>query len=299
MMRRSQEICMSVLLRSFSALAVCAGLQAALPPLIDRDLFFGEVQISGAQISPDGKYISFLKPYKGTRNIWLKKAGEPFSAAKPMTNETKRPIRAYFWSRDARFLLYAQDQAGDENFNIFAVDPNAAPAAGAEVPQARNITDAKGARAFIYALPKNDPDTIYAGLNDRDKAWPDLYKLKISSGARTLLRKNTERIAGWTFDNKGTLRLATRTTDKGDTEVLRVDADKFTAIYSCDVFETCDPMRFDSTNSKAYVITNKGQNVHLAELGLIDPVTGTVTPVESDPLKRVDVGDAIFSELSD
>jgi dipeptidyl aminopeptidase/acylaminoacyl peptidase len=290
---------MSVLLRSFSALALCAGLEAALPPLIDRDLFFGEVQISGAQISPDGKYISFLKPYKGTRNVWVKKAGEPFSAAKPMTNETKRPIRAYFWSRDARFLLYVQDQAGDENFNIFALDPNAAPAAGAEVPQARNITDAKGARAFIYALPKSDPDTIYAGLNDRDKAWPDLYKLRISTGERTLLRKNTERIASWTFDNKGALRLATRTTDKGDTEVLRVDADKFTAIYSCDVFETCDPMRFDSTNTKAYVITNKGQNVDLAELGLIDPATGTVTPVESDPLKRVDIGDAIFSELSD
>src|SRR5260370_6262123 len=167
MMRRSHEICMSVLLRSFSALALCAGVQAALPPLIDRDLFFGEVQISGVQISPDGKYISFLKPYKGRRNVWVKKAGEPFSAAKPMTNETKRPIRAYFWSRDARFLLYVQDQAGDENFNIFALDPNAAPAAGAEVPQARNITDAKGAPAFIYALPKSDSDTIYSRLNDR------------------------------------------------------------------------------------------------------------------------------------
>ena len=162
---------MSVLLRPLIALALASSVEAALPPLINRDLFFGEVQISGAQISPDGKYISFLKPYKGTRNIWVKKAAEPFAAAKPMTSETKRPIRAYFWSRDARFLLYAQDQGGDENFNIYAVDPNAAPAAATEVPKARNITDAKGARAFIYALPKNDPDTIYAGLNDRDKAW--------------------------------------------------------------------------------------------------------------------------------
>lgn len=290
---------MSALLRPFLALALATSIEAALPPLIDRDLFFGEVQISGAQVSPDGKYISFLKPYKGTRNIWVKKAAEPFSAAKPMTSETKRPIRAYFWSRDAHFLLYAQDQGGDENFNIYAVDPNAAPAVGAEVPKARNITDAKGARAFIYALPKTEPDTIYAGLNDRDKAWPDLYKLKISTGERTLLRKNTERIADWTFDNKGTLRLATRTTDKGDTEVLRVDADKFTPIYSCDVFETCAPVRFDATNSKVYVITNKGAKINLTELGVIDPASGAVTTVESDPLKRVDLQDAIFSEVSD
>ena len=47
--------------------------RAQQPPLIDRDLFFGEVQIAGAQISPDGQLVSFLKPYKGTRNIWVKK----------------------------------------------------------------------------------------------------------------------------------------------------------------------------------------------------------------------------------
>ena len=33
-----------------------------LPPLIDRELFFGNPEIAGAAISPDGKYIAFLKP---------------------------------------------------------------------------------------------------------------------------------------------------------------------------------------------------------------------------------------------
>jgi hypothetical protein len=37
-----------------------------LPPLIDRDLFFGDPEIAGAQISPDGKFIAFIKPFKGT-----------------------------------------------------------------------------------------------------------------------------------------------------------------------------------------------------------------------------------------
>src|SRR5713101_3888671 len=43
-----------------------------LPPIIDRDLFFGDPEIAGAQISPDGRFIAFLKPFKGTRNIWVK-----------------------------------------------------------------------------------------------------------------------------------------------------------------------------------------------------------------------------------
>ena len=196
-----RRIC-SALLCSALVLSICSTLQAALPPLIDRDAFFGEIKITAAQVSPDGKYVSFLKPYKGTRNIWVKKAGEPFSAAKPMSAETKRPVPVYFWSRDSRYLFYAQDQAGDENYNVFAIDPTAAPAAGSEVPPVRNITDAKGARAAIYSLPKGDPNTMYIGLNDRDKAWHDLYKLDIASGKRTLLRKNTDRVAQWVFDNK-------------------------------------------------------------------------------------------------
>ncbi|MGH9619071.1 MAG: TolB family protein, partial [Bryobacteraceae bacterium] len=174
--------------------------EAALPPLIDRDLFFGEIQIGGAQISPDGAYISFLRPHAGARNVWVKKSGEPFSAAKPVTADP-RPIPNYFWSRDSRFLLYVQDENGDENYNIYAVDPAGEPDPCKQVPPARNLTKAKGARAFIYSLPRNQPDMIYAGLNDRDPAWPDLYRVQISTGARTPLRQNTERIAEWSFDN--------------------------------------------------------------------------------------------------
>src|SRR3979409_431045 len=104
---------------SFSLLAIPV---LAQPPLIDRQLFFGDPEISGSQISPDGKFIAFLKPYQATRNIWVKRASEPFSAAHLITADTKRPILAYFWSRDSKYVLFAQDKAGDENYNVYAVD---------------------------------------------------------------------------------------------------------------------------------------------------------------------------------
>ena len=63
-----------------------------LPPLIDRELLFGNPEIAGAQLSPDGKYIAFLKPWKETRNIWVKGTHEPFAAARLLTTETTRPI---------------------------------------------------------------------------------------------------------------------------------------------------------------------------------------------------------------
>src|SRR5205085_2993855 len=66
-------------------------------PLIDRELFFGDPEIVGAQISPDGKFIAFIKPFKGTRNVWVKRADEPFDKARPITADTTRPIPGYFW----------------------------------------------------------------------------------------------------------------------------------------------------------------------------------------------------------
>src|ERR1700730_5411381 len=269
------------------------------PPLIDRELFFGDPEISGAQISPDGRFIAFVKPFKGTRNIWVKRTEDPFDKANPITADTTRPIPAYFWSRDGKYILFVQDKAGDENYLVYAVNPSDSPAAGQDVPGARNLTDAKGVRAEIYGVPRTDPDTLYVGLNDRDKAWHDLYKVKISTGERTLVRQNTERIVGWTFDLKDQLRMATRVNDNGDTEVLRVDDKGFTKIYSCNVFENCGPVRYHKDGQRVYFETNKGAGVDLVKLELFDPATGKEELVESDPLNRVDLGDVGFSEVTD
>lgn len=281
-------------------LGICSAalMTAQSVPLIDRELFFEDPEISGAQISPDGKYVAFMKPWNKTRNVWVKRAEEPFGSAKLVTADTKRPIPGYFWSRDGKYILFAQDAAGDENFNVYAVDPSAKPPTGSEAPAARNLTDAKGARAMIYAVPKSDPDLVYVGLNDRDKAWHDLYKVKISTGERTLLRKNTDRVISWSFDNKDQLRLATRSAENGDTELLRVDADGLKKIYSCDWSESCAAIRFHKDNKKAYLITNKG-DLNLIQLTLLDPATGEQEFVESDTAKKVDLSGAMISEVTD
>jgi len=267
------------------------------PPLIDRDVIFGNPEIAAAQLSPDGKYIAFLKPWKDTRNVYVKAVDEPFSAAHLLTTETKRPVAGYFWTRDSKCILYAKDNDGDENFNVYAVDPSAKPAAGEDAPPSRDLTGLKGVRVAIFEVPKSDPDIVYIGLNDRDQAWHDLYRLKISTGEKTLIRKNTERITGWVFDLKGQLRMATRSAENGDTEMLRVDADGFTKVYSCSVFETCYALQFRPGDQRVYIVTNKGTN--LTSLVLFDPQTSKTEMVESDPLGKVDFGGALFSESND
>jgi len=270
-----------------------------LPPLLDRELFFDNPEISGGQLSPDGKFISFVKPYNGVMNIWVKTLEEPFASARPLTADKQRPVRSYFWSRDGKYILYVQDKGGDENFNIYAVNPAEQAPAGAEVPENRDLTNLKGVRVQIYSVPKTDPDAIYIGLNDRDPAWHDLYRMKLSTGERTLIRQNSgeDRITGWIFDWDDQLRLAMRANADGSNDILRVDDNGFTPIYTTNVFETAYPVAFDKNNQRVYLITNKGDDVDLTRLILLDPKTLKEEFVEADPRQRVDLGDVAFSDL--
>ena len=189
-----------------------------------------------------------------------------------------------------------QDAGGDENFNVYAIDPTLAADPKTGVPPTRALTDLKGVRTLIFAVPKSKPDILYIGLNDRDPRWHDLYEFALVNGRENAGRKNTEKIAGWEFDNDGNLRLADRTNQAGDTEILRVDPEGFKQIYNCIVMEGCRVAGFDAANKQVYLITNKG-SLDLTELDLLDPTTGATTKVESDPEKRVDLGRVQRSEV--
>ena len=79
-----------------------------------------------------------------------------------------------------------------------------------------------------------------------------------------------------------------------------MDAEGFTKIYSCNVFETCSPLRFHKDGKRVYMETNKGRRPRPDHAGAASiRETGKIDPVESDPLKRVDFGSAIFSEVTD
>jgi dipeptidyl aminopeptidase/acylaminoacyl peptidase len=276
--------------------AQAAAKAGQLPALIDRELLFGDPEISGAQLSPDGKFLSFIRPYNGTRNIWVKGLNEPFDKARPMTNDQARPVRAYFWSRDGKYLLYSQDKGGDENFNIYAVNPAETLPTGQAVPTARDLTGLKGVRVLIYNVPLTDPNTLFIGLNDRDKAWHDLYKLNLTTGEKTLVRQNTDRLSAWEFDWNDQLRVASRSNPDGSTEWLRVEGDKMTPFYKTSIDEQSNLFSFAKDNKRVYVLTNKGDSRNLSEIVLLDPTTGKEEPYQADPLKRVDVAGMAISE---
>ncbi|MEM8670464.1 MAG: S9 family peptidase [Planctomycetota bacterium] len=257
-------------------------------PLLDRELFFGNPQISGGQLSPDGKFITFMKPYKGILNVWVKEFAEPFDAARPLT-DSKRPLYGYTWTEDGKYILFVKDSGGDENMNLFAVDPAAKPAEGKETPESRNLTPLKEVTAQIMHASQNNPDLLWVGLNDRDKAWHDLYKLEISTGELTLVYQNEDRITGYEFDWDDNLRLLSRTDPAGNTMLLRKDGDDLVPIYETNVSENAGISGWDPENENLYLVTNKG-DLDLMTLYKMNPKTKEMELIESDPTGRVDFG---------
>ncbi len=293
-----------ILLLPILAFALSAQKKSAaaqgLPPLIDRELLFGNPEIAGAQLSPDGKFIAFLKPWKETRNIWVKKTSEPFASARLLTTESKRPVAGFFWTRDGKYVLYVKDNDGDENFNLYAVDPAAATPSGADAPPSRDLTGLKGVVVQIYSVPKSDPDTAYIGINDRDKAWHDLYKLKISTGredadpARTRRRSRpgcsiSRASCAWrrTWPITATRRFcewtptaSPRSTRAACSRIARRCA--FTRTASASTWRPTRATAPTWPNWCCWIVA-----------------TGKTETVEADPLKRVDFGNATFSDVTD
>lgn len=271
-------------------------MQELIPAIIDRAIFFDNPEITGAKISPNGEFMSFIKPLNGVRNIWVKRTNDSFDNAIPVTADTKRPIPGYFWSWDSQYIIFVQDKGGDENYHVYAVAP---AEANGGLPDARNLTPIDGIRAFIYSVPKKNPDLLYIGINDRDQSWHDLVMINISTGEMDRLFENSARITSWTFDLEGQLRLATRATPEAGTEILKVNGKELEVIFECPFGEFCDVIRFHPDGQRCYLVHNKGAEKDLTGLYLFNIETGAIELQELDPENQVDFGEAMFSGVTE
>ena len=270
------------------------GNPATQPPLIDRELFFADPEITGAQLSPDGQFLAFQKPLDGVINVWVKGIDEPMAAARPVTADSESPIPFYLWSADGQYILYAQDKGGNENFRIYAVEPETL---NEGTPNTRDLTPLENITVEVYGMPKQTPNQIIIGLNDRDPRFHDVYRLDLTTGERTLLIQNNDNIASWTTDLEGNVRLAYRQTIEGGNEILAVEDGILTPAYTCDIEETCLPVRFHPDGQQVYLQTNRDGD--LIQLELFNVETQQSQLVEVDPENEVDFGGAIFSQVTD
>jgi Tol biopolymer transport system component len=92
--------------------------------LIPRDVLFGNPEKTMPALSPDGTRIAYLAPHDDVLSIWVRTVGAEDDRV--VATDPARPIRNVFWSPGGERVLFMQDAGGDENFHLFAANPNAA-----------------------------------------------------------------------------------------------------------------------------------------------------------------------------
>lgn len=264
-----------------------------LPGIIPVSALFDNPEIAGAQISPDGEWLSYLKAYEGKLNVHVRRIGSDEEIQ--ITADTVRPVTGYFWSIDGSTILYVQDRGGNENFHVYA-----APVDGTQRPEARDLTPFESVRALIFAVPEETPDRILVGLNRRNPQVFDPHWLDLATGDLTLVTENPGRHSNYILDHEQRLRVATGQNMEGGTDIFaRPDeASEWEMVASYPPSENVSAIRFHEDDERLYITTDHG-DVDLSRLALMDLSTGEVETVESDPEGEVDFGAAVFSGVTD
>lgn len=195
----------------------------AKPVLIPRRALFGNPDRAGLEVSPDGKRVAFLSPVAGVLNVWVAPIDD-LAAAKPVTLDTGRGIRQYFWAYSGTEILYLQDKGGDENWKLYRVnlDNNAVT----DLTPFEEILDESGKpmmvpsgqklrpTARMFATSHRFPNEVIVGLNNRDPQWHDAYRLDLKTGHLTLMYRN-DGFSQFLFDDDFNLRMGAKMSMEG------------------------------------------------------------------------------------
>ena len=252
-------------------------------PLIPREVLFGNPDKASVRFSPDGNKIAYLAPVNGVLNVWVGPGGDP-KAAKPVTHDTYRGIRIYFWAYTNEHILYLQDKDGDENWRLYSVDLTTG--------QIADLTPFKGVQARVQAVSPEFPEEILASLNDRVPQLHDIYRINITTGEKTLIQKN-EGFEGFVTDDNYHVRLGLRMTPDGGREVLKPNSgdewELFMKIPMEDALTTW-PVGFDKSARILYMTDSRDRNT--AALNSVNMETGEQTLLAEDP--KADASDIII-----
>ncbi|MCY4321156.1 MAG: hypothetical protein OXC37_01945 [Bdellovibrionaceae bacterium] len=253
--------------------------------LIPLQDFFKKPNIAQVQISPNGKYLAYLKPYKKRLNIHVKKIGIE-NSEKRLTSQTSRDIYWFFWKEDDT-LIFMRDFGGDENIQIFRVS--------VEGKNEKSLTPFKGVKnELVDDLEYISKEEIIISSNKRDSKIFDAYRLNVRTGKIQLLAQNPGHFTGWIADHEGQLRVAT-STDGVNTGVYyrETEDQEFELILQTNFKNTFSPLMFDFKNKNLYVKSNLNRDKEAIQL--YNPKTKKVLKtIFSHP--KLDTGGIISSK---
>jgi dipeptidyl aminopeptidase/acylaminoacyl peptidase len=190
----------------------------SLPPLISREILFGNPERTSPRLSPDGKYLAYLAPDdKNVLQVWLKTVGQEDD--RTITADKKRGIRIFFWTYNTDELMYMQDSDGDENFHLYLVHiRHSQTESGNDI--VRDLTPFQGVKADPVELEPKFPDRVLVQMNLNNPQKFDVYRINLKNGAVEFDTENPGNIISWNADAEFQVRGASASTPDGGYDLL-------------------------------------------------------------------------------
>jgi dipeptidyl aminopeptidase/acylaminoacyl peptidase len=252
-------------------------------PLIPRDVLFGNPERVSPALSPDGTRLGFIAPDEGVLNVWVGPDHDP-SAARPVTRDRGRGIRAFAFCHDDRTLVYIQDTDGDENWRLYTLDLTTG--------ESRLVTPGEGVHAMVLAHNRWHPTTMLVGLNADNPELHDIYRLDLTTGDFDKVEANPG-YAGWLIDPDLRVRGGVAMTEDGGAVValrnLEAGQDEPWLEIAPEDVATTGLAGFSRDGTAAYLLSSIGANA--SRLLRVDLTTREESVLAADP--AYDVGNIL------
>ncbi|MDF5708028.1 MAG: S9 family peptidase [Nostoc sp. S4] len=225
----------------------------SLPPLIPREILFGNPEKASPRLSPDGKYLAYIAPNEqNVLQVWLRTVGQEDDQI--LTADKKRGIRIFFWTYNADQLIYMQDSDGDENFHLYLVNIHS--------KITRDLTPFQGVKAELVEIEPKFPDEILVALNLNNPQKFDVYRINLKNGAVEFDTDNPGNIISWTADADFQVNAATASTPDGGYDLLlRESTDKqWEILRHWGPEEEGSPISFSGDGKTLYIEANHDAN---------------------------------------
>ena len=213
-------------------------------PLIN---FFEDPQKTAFNISPNGKYISYLHPYHDRLNIFVQSIkGDNVIR---LTSSEDRNIAYYFWANNNQ-ILYLQDKNDIDNQTLYAVNKDGS--------NTRTLIDFKNVKINLITGGRVTDNEILVALNQRDSTVFDAYRLNIETGKLVLLVENPGNITRWVSDSYGKLRIAIASDAVNETLLFRQnEQEPFKPIITTNFKTSIYPIGFSEDETCIYALSNQ------------------------------------------
>lgn len=256
---------------------------ATTPPIIPRDVLFGNPDKASLRLSPDGKRFSYLAPVDGVLNVW-EGPSDRMASMRAVTHDKHRGIRAYFWAYTSKHILYIQDKDGDENWHVYCVDLIS--------KETIDLTPFENVSARVQHVSEKFPDEILVSTNDRNPQLHDIRRVNITTGKGSVILEN-EGYVGFVTDEDYTVRFGLKMTPDGGSELFKAnpvgDWTSFSKIPAADSLTT-NPIALDQSGENLYMLDSRGRNT--AAFTIVNIQSGATNVLAEDP--QADISNVIF-----